>query len=60
VFALMFIFDYMSGNVGQITYMNVAQIYILVNYVNMLHSPLKSIRVIVASFDDLRTAFNRI
>jgi hypothetical protein len=56
----MFIFDYMSGNVGQITYMNVAQIYILINYVNMLHSPLKSIRVIVASFDDLRTAFNRI
>lgn len=50
----------MSGDVGQIQYMNVSQIYILINFVNLIHYPLKSVRVIIATFYDLRTALNKI
>lgn len=56
----MFLLDYISGEFGQIQYMNVSEIYILINFINLIHSPLKSVRVIIAGLYDLRTALNKI
>ena len=56
----MFLLDYISGEVGQIQYMNVSEIYILINYINMIHHPLKYIRIIVAALYDFRTSLSKI
>lgn len=56
----MFMFDYLSGSSGEIQVMEVSQIYILINFVNMIHAPLKSLRTLFTSTFELNKAMSRI